>query len=85
MRRFLGSLLLAGVLLAPTGVYGATRHRYYDRERHDWHVWNEGENRAYRHWLMEERHDRQYRAYARLRAERQREYWRWRHEHSDWR
>ena len=85
MKRFFGSLVLAGVLLAPTAVFGDDHRRYYDRERRDWHEWNEGENRAYRHWLMEERRERQYRAYARLKAERQREYWRWRHEHSDWR
>lgn len=84
MKRFFGSLVLAGVLLAPAAVFGENR-RYYDRERRDYHEWNEGENRAYRHWLMEERRERQYRAYARLKAERQREYWRWRHEHSDWR
>jgi hypothetical protein len=77
MKRFCGALLFAGVLLTTT--------RYYDRERHDWHEWSEGEGRAYRHWLMEERRERQYRDYARLKAERQREYWRWRHEHPDWR
>jgi hypothetical protein len=52
---------------------------------HDWHGWNDGESRAYRHWLMEERRERRYRAYNRLRAEQQQEYWRWRHEHRDWR
>ena len=84
MRRFFGSLALAAALLAPAASFGAV-HRYYDRDRHDWHEWNEAENRAYRHWLMEERHERRYRDYARLRAAQQREYWRWRHEHPDWR
>ena len=51
----------------------------------DWHEWNEHENRAYPHWLMEERRERQYREYRRLKAEQQREYWRWRHQHPDWR
>ena len=83
MRRFFGGLVLAGVLLAPT-VFGADK-RYYDRDRRDYHEWNENENRAYRHWLMEEQRERQYREYARLKAARQREYWRWRHEHADWR
>ena len=86
MKRFCGALLLAGVLLTTApAVFGAENHRYYDRERHDWHQWNDGETRAYRHWLMEEQRERQYRQYARLKAARQREYWRWRHEHSDWR
>lgn len=84
MKKFLGSLALGAMLLAPTASF-AEVHRYYDRDRHDWHEWNEGERRAYRHWLMEERRERQYRAYARLNAERRREYWRWRHEHPDWR
>ena len=39
----------------------------------------------YRHWLLEERRERRYREYRRLRRQRQAEYWRWRHEHSDWR
>ena len=85
MRRFFGALVLAGVLLAPGAAFSEERHRYYDRTRHDWHEWNENEGRAYRHWLMEEQRERQYREYARLKAARQREYWRWRHEHSDWR
>jgi hypothetical protein len=34
---------------------------------------------------MEERRERQYRDYARLRREQQEEYWRWRHAHPDWR
>jgi hypothetical protein len=85
MRRFFGALVLAGVLLAPGAAFGEERHRYYDRTRHDWHEWNENEARAYRHWLLEEQRERQYREYARLKAARQRAYWRWRHEHSDWR
>jgi hypothetical protein len=58
--------------------------RYYDRERKDYHEWNEAENNAYRHWWMEERHEREMRDFNRLRAAQQAEYWRWRHEHPDW-
>ena len=83
MKRFFGSLVLAGMLLAPTAAF-AKHHRYYDRGQHDWHEWTEGENRAYRHWLMEEQRNRAFRDYNRLNAERQREYWRWRHAHPDW-
>lgn len=84
MKRLVAVLLLSGSLLMPLAGFAAER-RYYDRDHRDWHAWNENENRAYRHWLMEERRERQYREYRRLRAERQREYWRWRHEHSTWR
>ena len=85
MKRYAALLLLSGMLWVPTGSFAAGHHRYYDRDRRDWHEWNEGENRAYRHWLMEEQRERRFRAYNRLHAERQREYWRWRHEHPDWR
>jgi hypothetical protein len=84
MKRLIGTLLLGASLMAPVAVFAAD-HRYYDRDHRDWHEWNENENRAYRHWLMEERREHQYREYRRLSAERQREYWRWRHEHTDWR
>ena len=58
--------------------------RYYDREHKDYHEWNEAENAAYRHWLMEERHEHEYRDLNRLKRAEQSEYWRWRHEHPDW-
>jgi hypothetical protein len=56
--------------------------RYYDRDRRDYHEWNEHENRAYRRW-QEERHEREVREFNRLNREQQRDYWRWRHEHPD--
>ncbi|MBV8818194.1 MAG: hypothetical protein JO022_07535 [Acidobacteriaceae bacterium] len=60
------------------------RRRYYDKDRKDYHEWNEHEDRAYRHWL-EEQH-RKYVEWNRTSAAQQREYWRWRHEHpgDDW-
>jgi hypothetical protein len=57
--------------------------RYYDRERHDYHVWDSREDAAYRRWWMEERREREMRDFARLRREQQLEYWRWRHIHPD--
>lgn len=59
--------------------------RYYDRERKDYHEWNETENNAYRHWWMEERREREFRDLDRPKAAQRAEYWRWRHEHPDWR
>jgi hypothetical protein len=52
--------------------------RVYDRAHHDYHVWNSGENRAYRKYLAE-RHLR-YVRYARQRRVQQSAYWQWRHE-----
>jgi len=95
LRHYLGLVLLGAMLLAPMALKAASftpspgeeRHerRYYDREHHDWHIWDDRESAAYRHWLMEERREREYREYARLRRRQQAEYWRWRHEHLDWR
>ena len=93
MPRLLVSLCLAGSLIAPLGMQAIDDHdhdrdkrerRYYDREHRDYHAWNDHEQAAYRHWLMEERREREYREYPRLERERQAEYWRWRHEHQDW-
>ena len=58
--------------------------RYYDPDFKDYHEWNEAEERAYRHWLMEERREHEFRTYNRIPSEEQREYWKWRHEHRDW-
>jgi hypothetical protein len=58
--------------------------RFHDRDRNDDHEWNDAESRAYRHWLTEERH-RPYHDWNKASKREQRDYWRWRHEHSDWR
>jgi len=85
MRRFLAATFLSGMLLAPMALQmRAEDHRYYDRDHHDYHEWNEAEARAYRHWLVEERHH-EYHDWARANARERRDYWRWRHEHMDWR
>jgi type III secretory pathway component EscR len=86
MRRFIGALLLSGVLMAPVISQAKDRddRRVYDPYRRDYHEWNENEERAYRHWVEQERH-REYRAWKHASKRDQREYWRWRHEHSDWR
>ena len=88
MRRYLGTMLLGSVLTMPVILRADDEHheahraqRYYDRDAKDWHEWNDRENRAYRHY-MEERRE-QYRDFGRLNRERQRNYWRWRHEHPD--
>jgi len=85
MRKFIGSLMLCGVLTAPI-VMSAKEHevRIYDRDRRDYHVWNNDEDRAYRHWLTEERRE-QYRDWKHAKKRQQQEYWRWRHDHPDWR
>jgi len=85
MRRFIGALMLSGVLLAPIAVRADDHdkdHRYYDSYKRDYHEWNEQEARAYRHWLQENhRHEHEW---VKANKREQREYWQWRHEHPDW-
>jgi hypothetical protein len=78
--RILGGLLLCGVLMVPVAATAGER-RYYDRDGHDYHQWNDHEDHAYRVYLGE-RHQ-PYREFSRVRAVHQREYFKWRHEHPD--
>jgi hypothetical protein len=71
---------LGGVALVPaTASAQGVELRFYDRGHKDYHRWNGDEDRRYRAYLAE-RH-RRYLAFQRASRTRQREYWRWRHEH----
>ena len=79
-------ILFAATLLSPIAVpplHADDDHhnRYYDRDRHDYHEWNEAENRAW-HRYWEEQH-RPIVEWERAREAQRRAYWRWRHEHPD--
>jgi hypothetical protein len=79
-KSFWGTLVLGAALAAPLLASGCAAHvRYYDDYYADYHPWNDGEARAYRVWLSERRYE--YREFARLNREQQRDYWRWRHDH----
>ena len=90
IRTFLGLTLGAG-MLAPLALPSAPqpqarrevseRERIFDRDRRDYHYWNESEDRAYRRY-WKARH-RAYRDYSRLNAREQSHYWSWRHNHPD--
>jgi hypothetical protein len=85
MHRFLIlTVLYTGVaIVAPVTMRADDHHerRYYDRDRRDYHAWNDHEDRAYRVYLGEQHRD--YREFGRVKSARQREYFRWRHEHPD--
>ena len=87
MRRLLMAFVLTSAVLAPVAAVAADDHphRYYDRDRRDYHEWNEREEKAYRHWLQQQH--REYRDWNHANRNQQREYWRWRHQHpgDDWR
>ena len=69
----------APMLMTPTPMQA--QQRYHDEARNDDHEWNNHEDRAYRIWVKQ--NHRKYQNFAQLRAEDQRNYWAWRHEHSD--
>jgi len=90
--RFLTFLFLTAALTAPLATRTAAQEvviqrndgdhtRYYDRGHHDYHNWNEREERSYRIYLGERHRD--YREFRHASHGRQTEYWRWRHSHPD--
>ena len=91
MRLYFGAILLTGMLCAPALMPAQERDRtttttttrYYDPVHKDYHEWNDGERRAWEHYLRDERHA-EMRDYAHASKAEQRDYWKWRHEHMDW-
>ena len=55
--------------------------RVYDSHHHDYHNWDDREDRAYRHY-QEDRHDA-YVSYEHRKHSYQQHYWNWRHSHPD--
>jgi len=53
-------------------------HRYYDREHHDYHRWNRGEDRYWRMYWSREHGP--FMEWDRANDEQRQAYWHWRHE-----
>ncbi len=53
--------------------------RVYDSSRHDYHPWNDDEDRAYRKYLTQ--NHKAYREFERNSRKEQARYWAWRHAH----
>ncbi len=85
MRRLLCGMMLSGMLMTPVMMQAKDKneHRVYDPVRKDYHEWNDNEDRAYRHWVEQERHGK-YKDWKHASKKEQQEYWRWRHDHADW-
>jgi hypothetical protein len=91
MHRFLilsafviGAALTAPVALRADDNHSENKHsekRYYDKQGHDYHAWNDNEDRAYRSYLTEQHQS--YRTFDRVKPAQQRNYFKWRHEHPD--
>jgi hypothetical protein len=82
IRNYMASIVLGSCLIATVGISGcAARVGVYDPGYRDYHRWNGDEERAYREYWREQHARERYLEYQRLDAERQREYWAWRHSH----
>jgi hypothetical protein len=84
MKHFLilAGMCIAASLIAPVVVTAEEHHaekRYYDRNGRDYHYWNDGEDRQYRAYVVEQH--RQYVPFVRVRPRERQEYFRYRHEH----
>ena len=73
-------LLTACLTLTPSALRADDHHdRRVEQERR--REWNEREERAYRQYLQERRH--QYRDWNKLNRKQQEAYWKWRERHTD--
>jgi hypothetical protein len=87
--RFIASLCLTAVLLAPVAVMAAPaaqdqdhdRDRVYDRDHKDYHQWDGHEKDAWGRFLAEKH--RKDHEFAKANRKEQSEYWNWRHAHPD--
>ena len=70
-------LLSAAIFAGCGGGHVAVGYRVYDPYYSDYHVWGPGEDVYYRRWLGERHYD--YDDFRHLSAERQKDYWTWRH------
>ena len=78
----MGLALVGAVAVTPqTTQAQAVDVRIYDSHHHDYHNWDDHEDRAYRRYLAEKHWE--YVEYQKQSARRQRAYWAWRHSHPD--
>src|ERR1700722_11889743 len=80
MRRFLilTAFFVGATLIAPVATMADDHHdkRYYDRDGHDYHTWNNQEDRAYRVYVQEQHRD--YREFRKTKVVERRDYFKWR-------
>jgi hypothetical protein len=83
--RYLVSLLTTAVLASPVAIAGCAVHhgyyRVYDPYYRDYHPWDDHETVYYQRWELDTH--RVHREFRSLKVGVQREYWEWRHGHSD--
>ena len=78
MRRYFGLVLLAAALINIPVMSGCSaRVRYYDRDHHDYHYWDNDEGVYYQRWETERHRD--HKDFKHRSKDEQKEYWEWRH------
>lgn len=82
MLNYMAPLILGFTFAAALATTGCAV-RYYDADHRDYHRWSGDEDRAYRDYWRDRHAREEYREYARLNAEQQRDYWNWRHNRPD--
>jgi hypothetical protein len=76
------ALATSGSIVAAATPQAGVQVRVYDSHHHDYHNWDEREDRAYRRYLAK-RHE-EYHAYSTWHHKEQHNYWNWRHHHPDY-
>jgi hypothetical protein len=82
--RYVSSILLAAALFSPVifgGCAARASYRVYDPAYGDYHVWDRNEVAYYQRWEGETHRD--HREFAKRGADEQKEYFSWRHSHSE--
>jgi len=75
------ALAISGPIAAAAAQDAGIQVRVYDSHHHDYHNWDDREDRAYRGYV-DGRHER-YVIYEHRNHRYQRNYWKWRHNHPD--
>jgi hypothetical protein len=76
-----GALAISGSSVAAATPQASVQVRVYDSHHHDYHNWDEREDRAYRSYLTK-RHE-EYHKYSTWHHKEQQNYWNWRHHYPD--
>jgi hypothetical protein len=82
--KIIPSILLAGALFSPVifgGCAARASYRVYDPAYGDYHAWDHNEAVYYQRWEGETHRD--HREFAKRSADEQKEYFAWRHGHSE--
>jgi hypothetical protein len=79
-------LLLLGlctpVIITSCAARVGVGYRVYDPSYTDYHVWDDHERVYFNQWAVETHRD-PHRDFRKIKPEEQKEYWTWRHSHSD--